>query len=87
VDDGSFASSTAYDALNARSPSPRRTAAFIAHFNEANLLDKVEVNLRGAATATPFVTNIDYNAKASAYSFITSMAPRPSTNTMTRHSV
>ena len=32
-------------------------------YNEANLLDKVDVNLRGAATATPFVTNIDYNAK------------------------
>ena len=32
-------------------------------FNEANLLDKVDVNLRGAAAATPFVTNIDYNAK------------------------
>ena len=34
-----------------------------ASFNEANLLDKVDVNLRGAAIATPFVTNIDYNAK------------------------
>ena len=32
-------------------------------FNEANLLEKVDVNLRGAAAATPFVTNIDYNAK------------------------
>src|SRR5262249_23769068 len=32
-------------------------------FNEANLLEKVDVNLRGAAVSTPFVTNIDYNAK------------------------
>ena len=32
-------------------------------FNEANLLEKVDVNLRGAPTATPFVTNIDYDAK------------------------
>ena len=32
-------------------------------FNEANLLEKVDVHLRGAAIATPFVTNIDYNAK------------------------
>ena len=32
-------------------------------FNEANLLEKVDVNLRGAQTATPFVTNIDYDAK------------------------
>ncbi len=39
------------------------------HFNEASLLEKVEVNLRGEQEAgapkwTPFVTNIDYNAKA-----------------------
>ncbi|HLG77446.1 MAG TPA: hypothetical protein VKX46_13605, partial [Ktedonobacteraceae bacterium] len=32
-------------------------------FNEANLLEQMSVNLRGAATATPFITNIDYNAK------------------------
>src|SRR5205823_1964731 len=32
-------------------------------FNEANLLDKVDVNLRGATAITHFVTNIDYNAK------------------------
>ena len=32
-------------------------------FNEANLLDKIEVELRGAGVATAFVTNIDYNAK------------------------
>ncbi|MFV2059535.1 MAG: RHS repeat domain-containing protein [Gammaproteobacteria bacterium] len=32
-------------------------------YNEANLLDKVDVYLQGAATATNFVTNINYNAK------------------------
>lgn len=32
-------------------------------FNEANLLNRITVNLRGAATAIPFVHNIDYNAK------------------------
>ncbi len=32
-------------------------------YNEANLLERVEVNLRGAAVATPFVTDIDYDAK------------------------
>ena len=32
-------------------------------YNEANLLEKVDVNLRGAADTTPFVTNIDYDAK------------------------
>ncbi len=62
--DGTFTSSTAYDALN-------RPTAVIAQdnsiyrptYNEANLLDKVEVNLRGAAATTPFVTNINYDAK------------------------
>jgi RHS repeat-associated protein len=59
-----FTSSTSYDALN-------RPTSVITHdkslyrptFNEANLLETVDVNLRGAATTTPFVTNIDYNAK------------------------
>ena len=32
-------------------------------FNEANLLERVEVNLRGEATVTTFVNDIDYNAK------------------------
>jgi RHS repeat-associated protein len=32
-------------------------------FNEANLLEQMNVNLRGASTTTLFVTNIDYNAK------------------------
>ena len=35
-------------------------------YNEASLLESVSVNLRGAAAATPFVTNIDYNARPSA---------------------
>ena len=30
---------------------------------EANLLERVDVNLRGAAEATPFIKNVDYNAK------------------------
>jgi RHS repeat-associated protein len=61
---GSFTSGKTYDALN------RPTAVtapdgsvYRPTYNEANLLERVEVNLRGAATATPFVTNIDYNAK------------------------
>jgi RHS repeat-associated protein len=32
-------------------------------FNEANLLNQVEVQLRGAAARTPFVKNINYDAK------------------------
>src|SRR5262249_21964608 len=62
--DGSFTTATEYDALN-RPIATTTPDNSIYHptYNEANLLDKVEVNLRGAA-ATPFVTNIDYNAKA-----------------------
>jgi RHS repeat-associated protein len=33
-------------------------------YNEAGLLDKVDVFIRGAVDVTPFVTNINYNAKA-----------------------
>jgi RHS repeat-associated protein len=59
-----FTSSTTYDALNrpisAISPDG---SVYRPRFNEANLLDKVDVQLRGAPTSTPFVTNIDYNAK------------------------
>ncbi len=32
-------------------------------YNEANLLERVEANLRGSATVTTFVTDIDYDAK------------------------
>jgi RHS repeat-associated protein len=64
ANDGSFTSHTTYDALNrpltATSPDG---SVYHPTFNEANLLDKVDVNLRGAAAATPFVTNINYNAK------------------------
>ena len=62
--DGTFTSSTSYDALNrplmVTSPD---ASVYRPTFNEANLLDKVDVTLRGAAAATPFVTNINYNAK------------------------
>ena len=63
-DGGTFLTSTTYDALNR--PLTVTTpdgSVYRPTFNEANLLDKVEVNLRGAAAATPFVTDIDYNAK------------------------
>ncbi|GIX46751.1 MAG: hypothetical protein KatS3mg131_0962 [Candidatus Tectimicrobiota bacterium] len=32
-------------------------------YNEANLLERIEANLRGAAAATVFVADIDYNAR------------------------
>jgi RHS repeat-associated protein len=59
-----FASSTQYDALNR--PVTMTTAdGSIVHpvYNEANLLETVSANLRGATTATAFVTNIDYNER------------------------
>lgn len=60
----SFAGSTTYDALNrpmtVTSPDG---SIYRPRFNEADLLEKVDVNLRGAASATPFITNINYDAK------------------------
>jgi RHS repeat-associated protein len=59
-----FSTSTTYDALNR--PTTVTTpdeSVYRPTYNEANLLETVAVNLRGAATATPFVTNIDYNAR------------------------
>ncbi|MFD7936578.1 SpvB/TcaC N-terminal domain-containing protein [Streptomyces sp. NPDC059755] len=55
---------TEYDALNR--PTTMTTpdgSVHYATFNAANLLERVDVSLRSAAMATPFVTNIDYNAK------------------------
>jgi RHS repeat-associated protein len=57
-------SKTFYDALN-------RTTKLIApdqsvirpSYSEAGLLERLDVNLRGAAMSTPFVTEIDYDAK------------------------
>lgn len=59
-----FISTTTVDALNR--PVTMTTpdlSVYRPMFNEANLLEKVTVNLRGAVTQTLFVTNIDYNAK------------------------
>jgi len=60
-----FTSSTTYDALNRPVTITAPDASVIRpRYNEANLLDQVNINLRGADVATPFVTNIAYNAKA-----------------------
>jgi RHS repeat-associated protein len=64
VEAGGFTIRTTLDALNRPSSvvwpdgSVYRPA-----YSEANLLDRVEVRLRGAAVATPFVTGIDHDAK------------------------
>ena len=59
-----FTSHMTYDALNRPiSATAPDGSVYRPRFNEANLLDKVDVHLRGATTSTPFVTNIDYDAK------------------------
>jgi RHS repeat-associated protein len=59
-----FNSSTAYDALNRpiAVTTPDRTIALLT-YNLAGLLENVTANVNGSATATPFVTNISYNAR------------------------
>ena len=59
-----FVTATTYDALN-RPTTLTTPDNSIVHptYNEANLLEAIEANLQGAATATRFVDNIDYNAK------------------------
>lgn len=59
-----FASNTVYDGLNR--PITLTTpdnSAIRPTYNEANLLNAVDVNLQGATTATPFIKNIEYDAK------------------------
>jgi RHS repeat-associated protein len=59
-----FRSSTTYDALNRPVTLTTPDNSVIRPiYNEANLLERIEANLRGAAATTPFVTEIDYNAK------------------------
>lgn len=64
-----YNASTVYDALNRPiSLTSPDNSTVIPHYNEANLLDKLDVNLRGEKDSnglvwTHFVTNIDYNAK------------------------
>lgn len=59
-----FTSQTLYDALNRPVSSSTPDASVIRPtYNEANLLESLSVNLRGAPTADTFVTNIDYNAR------------------------
>jgi RHS repeat-associated protein len=64
LDEEVFSSSATFDALNRHlamtTPDGSVTRPT---YNEANLLERLDVNLRGAAQATPFVTNLDYNAK------------------------
>jgi RHS repeat-associated protein len=64
ANDGTFTSISTFDALNRPlSVTAPDNSTYRPTYNEANLLDKVDVSLRGAADATFFVTNINYNAK------------------------
>ncbi|MGH8491098.1 MAG: RHS repeat domain-containing protein [Gammaproteobacteria bacterium] len=59
-----YTSSSRFDALNRPTEQiAPDNSVYRPTFNEANLLEKVDVNLRGATVPTPFVTDIDYDAK------------------------
>ncbi|MCG3156422.1 MAG: hypothetical protein DKINENOH_03046 [bacterium] len=66
---GSFTTRTTYDALNRPlTVTTPDNSVYRPGYNEANLLEKVDANLRGEQENgqpkwTSFVTNIDYNAK------------------------
>ncbi|MGW3614796.1 SpvB/TcaC N-terminal domain-containing protein [Micromonospora sp. NPDC005163] len=64
VDDGSFTSAGTYDALNrVVTASTPDGSVYRPGWNEAGLLDSIEVTLRAAGGPTAFVTDIDYDAK------------------------
>ncbi len=64
LEDETFTRRTTYDALNRPVTLTTPDDSVIRPaYNEANLLEQVHVNLPGAATETPFVVDIDYNAK------------------------
>jgi RHS repeat-associated protein len=59
-----FTTRTRYDALNRPvEVTLPDDSVHLPGYNKANLLERVQVRLRGAATLTGFVTNIDYNAR------------------------
>jgi RHS repeat-associated protein len=64
VDPAIYSTATRYDALNRPIELTSPDNSIIRPgYNEANLLERIEVNLRGVTASTPFVTNIDYDAK------------------------
>ena len=59
-----FTTGATYDAFNrARTLTTPDNSVIRPTYNEANLLEKLDVQIRGAATWTAFVTNIDNNTK------------------------
>ncbi len=64
LEPATYATRTLYDALNRPIELTSPDSSVIRPgYNEANLLERIDVNIRGAAVSTPFVTNIDYDAK------------------------
>ena len=59
-----FTTSTVFDALNraTRVTAPDKSIVVPA-YDPANRLARLEINLRGGLSSTPFVTRIDYNAR------------------------
>jgi RHS repeat-associated protein len=59
-----FTARSTYDALNRRAThtTPDGSVTRVS-FNEASLLESIEVNARGAAAATTIVTSVSYNAR------------------------
>ncbi|MFZ0420269.1 MAG: SpvB/TcaC N-terminal domain-containing protein, partial [Candidatus Sulfotelmatobacter sp.] len=64
LEEAIFTTATTYDALNRLTTltTPDSSVAR-PRYNEANLLESLSVNLRGAAEPTPFVAHINYDAK------------------------
>jgi len=59
-----YTSSTTFDALNRPTSMTTPDGSVVRPtYNEANLLERVDANLRGASAVTSFVSNIDYDAK------------------------
>ena len=60
----SYTTSTTYDALDRPVTVTTPDSSVTTHtYNEGGLLQAVDVNVRGSATATPYMRHIDYNAR------------------------
>ena len=64
LEDEDLLGKTVYDARNRPVTVTSHEASTVyLTYNEASLLERLEAKLRGAETATPFITNIDYDAR------------------------
>jgi RHS repeat-associated protein len=64
LEDETFATDTAYDALDRpRTITAPDQSVVRPQFNEANLVERLDVSLKSADTFHPYVSRIDYNAR------------------------